>query len=936
MANYNLGEARGKIVLETDFSSLKDGQKVLDNAKTTAQDSAAAQQKALNDVGTSATVMGATIAAGFAVAVFAAGSFEETLSGIQAVSGATSEEMDLISEAALRIGKDTAYSAVEAATAMEELSKAGVSTTDILNGAADATVALAAAGSIELPNAAAIAANSMNAFNLEASDLVNVTNQISGAANSSAITVDDFGQSLTQVGAVANLAGLSFDDTALAIAAMGNAGIKGGDAGTSLKSALLRLNPTTAEASDLMSDLGIITEDGVNQFYNAEGSLKSLTEVSEILSKSLEGQTDAQKQATLSTLFGTDAIRAAAVIADTGAEGFDELATSMNKTTAADTAAARLDNMKGSVTILMGSLETLMITIGQEVIPKIKELVDGVIVGVNAFLEMDEGTRNLLVAMVGIAGGLLLATGATIKIMAAMKAARATVLALTTATGLFTAAKNAEGVAQGRSVAGMIAATAASVAQRTATIATAAATKAATAAQWLMNAAMTANPIGLIIAAIVALVAGIIWFFTQTEIGQEIWSNFMTWLEEAWTNIAAFFTTVWEGIVSVATTVWDSIMTVVGAVVDWFQTYVWPIIQFVIDMVVAYFTMLYTVVSTVWNAIMTAIGAVVSWFQTYVWPAIEAIIGFIVALFTFFGQVVALVWQTIWDFLVTVVTAIVDFVIGYFQFWFDTISAVLNGIKDFFVSVWDAIMAFILPIIEKIVEWVSDKFETMKLGLKIIMDAIKDTIDRVWNAIRDFIEPIVQGVVDFITNTWDTITGTVDTIFNNVKDAIMDPLEEALDFIGGIQDTVVGFFSDAGKWLVDAGANIIQGFLDGLEGMLGDITGFFTGLTDMIPEIKGPPERDKVLLEDNGRLIMQSLANGLKAEMGSVTGLLGGLNATIPASLNQEIMAVAGGGGGGVTINVDWHAAAGDGVDTKQQVMDMLGHASELVREELK
>src|SRR5690606_26166339 len=209
------------------------------------------------------------------------------------------------------------------------------------------------------------------------------------------------------------------------------------------------------------------------------------------------------------------------------------------KVTAAEVAATRMDNMKGSMEALSGSVETLAISIGQQLIPFLTDVVNNLTAALDWFMSLDAGMQQTIVTIAGVTGGVLLAFGAFIKITQAMAAARATILAITGATGLLTAATNAQGAAQGASVASMIASKVAMVAQTAAMVATKTAMAVATAAQWAWNAAMNANPIGLIVAAIAALVAGIIWFFTQTEIGQQIWQGFMTWLQEAWANISS-------------------------------------------------------------------------------------------------------------------------------------------------------------------------------------------------------------------------------------------------------------------------------------------------------------------------------------------------------------------------------------------------------------
>ena len=913
MANYSLGEARGKIVLETDFSSLAEGQKALDGYKQAADRNATSSQEAWKKTGTAATVGGAAIVAGFGVAVAAASDFEFQMSAIQAVSGATAGEMDLIREAALRIGKDTSFSASEAANAMEELSKAGISTKDILGGAADAVVALAAAGGVDLPTAATIAANAMNQFGIQADGLVNVTDKIAGAANASAIDMGEFAQSMGQVGAVANLAGLSFDDTTLAIAAMGNAGIKGSDAGTSLKTMLMNLQPATADAGALMKELGLITADGANQFYTAEGSLKSMADISTVLGTALAGMTKQQKQATLSALFGSDAVRGAAIVAETGAAGFDKLADAIGKTSAADVAATRLDNMKGSTEALGGSVETLLISIGSKLLPVVTDMVDNITNGVNAFASMDEELQNFILGSVGVIGGILLIVGGTIKMIGAMQSAIAIVKALE--------------LAKAAAAAKDIAASVASGIAKAATVAATVATSAAAAAQWALNAALTANPIGLVIAAVVALVAGLVWFFTQTELGQQIWQGFVDFLVTAWTFLQ-----------EAATNVWNGIMVAIGAVVDWFQTYVLPIIQFVIDAIVLYFTIWYTIVSTVIAGIMTVIGAIVDWFMTYVAPLIQAFVGLLVAIFMFLFNTAVAIWQGIMDGISGIVNGLIAFVVGAFNLWLSIVTTVLTAVWAFIVSIWTTIVGFLQPIIEGIVRFISDRWNALIGIVSGIFNSVWSTISSIWNSIMGFIQDIVGRVVSTVTDKWNSLIATVAGIFKAVYESVKNPIEDALDIVMGFKDKIIGFFSGAGKWLVSAGKNIIDGLIGGIQDALGGLTDLLGSITNMIPEKKGPPAKDKILLAPAGRLIMQGLINGLQSEQGNLENMLGGLNATIPATLSQEInanIASTSGGKPAVVIQVEWHAAPNDKISTREQVMDMLGHASELVREEL-
>jgi len=415
---YDLGTARGRIIIDNSdaIRASKQAGAAQDDFKRKARSSTSD----LKAVSTGMLAVGVAAVAGFGFAVKTAADFEKGLSAVAAVSGATEGEIEKLRAKALQLGADTKFSAAEAVGAMEELSKAGISTTDILNGAADATVALAAAGEVDLSRAAEIAANAMNVFNLQAKELPHVADQIAGAANASAIGVDEFAQSLQQSGAAANLAGIGFEDLTTAIALMGNAGIKGSDAGTSLKTMLLNLNPTTKRQKDLMKDLGIVTEEAGNRFFDAQGNAKSFSEIAGVLGTALKGMTREQKLAKLETLFGSDAIRAAAVIADEGAAGFDKMANSIGKISAADVAAKRMDNLAGDIEQLKGSIETGLIQAGSGAQEALRGIVQSITQLVNGFSHLSPQTQKLVTQLLLFGGAGLIVAGGFIKIILAL------------------------------------------------------------------------------------------------------------------------------------------------------------------------------------------------------------------------------------------------------------------------------------------------------------------------------------------------------------------------------------------------------------------------------------------------------------------------------------------------------------------------------------
>jgi TP901 family phage tail tape measure protein len=324
-----------------------------------------------------ALALGAAATAGVGAAIKVAASFDQQMSAVGAVANATAEQMKALDALALQLGKDTSFSAREAAQGLEELVKAGISVDNILGGAAKGALDLAAAGAVTVGEAATIASNAMNAFSLKGSDMAHVADVIAGTANASAIDVNQFKFSLAAVGAVAATVGISFEDTATAIGLLGNAGIKGSDAGTSLKTMLMGLTPMTDKQTKLFRELGIVTADGSNRFFDATGKAKGLADIAGVLQEATAGMTDQQRLATLEIMFGSDAIRAAAVLTKAGATGFNTLAESIGKVSAADVASKRLDNLTGDLEKFKGSLETAAIYIGRGFMPALRRLTQG-------------------------------------------------------------------------------------------------------------------------------------------------------------------------------------------------------------------------------------------------------------------------------------------------------------------------------------------------------------------------------------------------------------------------------------------------------------------------------------------------------------------------------------------------------------------------------
>jgi len=306
--------------------------------------------------------------------------FEHTMSGIMAAGGeAISGFRGQMEALALQIGRDTSLSSVQAAGAMEELVKAGLSAQDVLGGAAVGAVALAEAGGIDLPQAASIASAAMNQFGLDASVVPHIADLLAGAASASATDVSAMGESLKNVGATARTVGLSIEDTTTALAALAKNGITGGEAGSSLNRALLSMANPSREAASLMASLGFSA-------FDASGKLKPLPVLAGDLQAALKNLNPQAQAQALGTMFGTFGLKAGTALFQQGTDGINKLAASIGQISAADVAKERLNNLQGAITILQGSAETIGVVFGSAFGPILTAAVQSITAGVNGMM----------------------------------------------------------------------------------------------------------------------------------------------------------------------------------------------------------------------------------------------------------------------------------------------------------------------------------------------------------------------------------------------------------------------------------------------------------------------------------------------------------------------------------------------------------------------
>lgn len=332
-------------------------------------------------------------------AIKMAADFDASMSTVQANTGASADEMAQLRQAAIDAGADTIYSATESADAINELGKAGLSTSDILSGGLSGALNLAASDGMEVGQAAEYMSSAMAQFNLTGADATHIADLLAAGAGEALGNVSDFGEALNNVGSTANKFGLSIDTTVGTLAAFAHQGIIGAEAGTQLRSVLLALTNQTEKQRKATEEYGIT-------LYDAQGNFVGMSSLAGQLKEKLGGLTQEQRNSAMATMFGSYAIQGANVLYAEGASGIDEWTKKVSQSGyAADLAAKKNDNLKGDLENLSGSFESLMISLGEGGQGPLRSLVQTLDTLVDAFSQLPAPVQQGIVLMTALAGG---------------------------------------------------------------------------------------------------------------------------------------------------------------------------------------------------------------------------------------------------------------------------------------------------------------------------------------------------------------------------------------------------------------------------------------------------------------------------------------------------------------------------------------------------
>jgi len=685
-------------------------------------------------------------------AVKTAADFDSAMSKVAAVSGATGSDLDALRNKAREMGEKTKFSASEAAEAMNYMAMAGWKTEDMLSGI-EGVMNLAAASGEDLATTSDIVTDALTAFGLTAKDSGHFADILAAASSNANTNVSMMGETFKYCAPIAGALGFSAEDTAEAIGLMANAGIKGSQAGTSLRTIMNNLSGDVKICGSSIGEVTVATT-------NADGSMRDLSDILADCRTAFSGLSESEKAAAAESLVGKNAMSGFLALMNAGEADIEKLSSAIDNCdgSAASMAETMNDNLAGQLQILKSQLEELAISFGELLMPAIRTIVGWIQKFVDWLNSMDEGTRKVIVTIALVAA----AIGPVLIIVGKVISAVGTIMTLVPKlAGVINAAK------------GVFAA---------------------------FNAVCATNPYVLIIAAIVALVAAFIYLWNNCEEFRQFWIDLWESIKEiaiaVWEALKDFFKSAWEAIKTTATTVWNAIKD--------FFTGLWEGIKNIFTTVV---NAISTFLTNAWNAIKNTVTTVfnaIKTFFTTVWNGIKSVITTVVtAISTFLSTA----WNGIKTAITTVLNAIKTAVTTVWNGIKNTITTIVNAIKNAVTTAWNNIKSAVSNAANAIKNAVSNAFNAMLNGIKNvcgnIYGAVKSGFDKAINFVKnlaseafkwgaDFIGGIVNGIKSMIGKVGDAVSSVADKIRSFLHFSVPDegPLTDyeswMPDFIGGL------------------------------------------------------------------------------------------------------------------------------------------------------
>ena len=755
-------------------------------------------------------------------AVKTAADFDSAMSQVAAVSGATGDDLQSLRDKAREMGEKTKFSASEAAQAMNYMAMAGWKSKDMISGI-DGIMNLAAASGEDLATTSDIVTDALTAFGLSAADSGHFADILAAASSNANTNVSMMGETFKYCAPIAGALGFSAEDTAEAIGLMANAGIKSSQAGTALRTIMNNLAGEVKISGQAIGDVTIATT-------NADGSMRSLSDILADCRVAFGGLTESEKAQAAESLVGKNAMSGFLALMNAAPADIEKLSGAIDNCdgTAEKMAATMQDNLMGQLTILKSQLEELAISFGEMLMPAIRNIVTKIQEFVDKLNGMDEGTREMVLKiglLVAALGPFLVILGTTIaKIGTAMKGFvqlangfNKLKVAVQGGTGLF----GKLGAAIGGISAPVVA-----------VVAVIGTLVAAFLHLWNTNEGFREAIVGTwntIKETVSTFCQGIVdrlnalgfSFQNITEVLSAVWNGFCSLLapvfEGAFQAIAVVLSTVlnvitgildvfiglftgnwsqmWTGIQTIFSGVWEGIKGVLSAAVG--------IIQGIVDVFLGWFgtswsevwTNIKTFFEGIWNGIVSFFSGIWETITNVVQTGIMLIGSILSAAFDIITLPFQFIWENCKEIIVSVwntIKSVVSSAIGAVS---SVISSVMSVIQNVISTIWTAISTKISTVLNTIKSVVTTTFNAIKSVASSVWNGIKSAISTVVDGIKSKVSSVFNAVKSTVTSIFNGIKSTTTSVWNGIKTAIITPIEAAKNTIKGIVDKITGFFS---------------------------------------------------------------------------------------------------------------------------------------------
>lgn len=748
----------------------------------------------LSSLGTKLTVALTVPLAGVAAAgLKVASDFEAGMSQVKAISGATGDEFNALREKAIQLGADTAFSSSEVAEAMTEMAKAGWSSQQILDGMGGVLDAAAASGE-NLGTVSTIVADAITGFGLEAKESSRVADLLTQSANAGTISISDLGESYKYIAPIAATMGFSIEDVTTAITAMSMAGIKGSQAGTSLRTMFARMVKPTDNVATAMDELGIV-------LTNSDGSFKSMNTIIGEMRGKFDGMTDEQKTYYATVLAGQEGMSGLLSLLNLSQEEYDAISDSMNNAggVAKETAEIMQDNLKNAFEQFGGSLESAAIKIGDIVLPKLTELVRKATDVVDKFVNASPEVQKFVLVLAGIAA----AIGPVLLIFGKIAQTIANVIIK------FNEFKNALIIIKA-AFAGLAGIGAPMIIAVTAIIAIIALLVKAFTDLWNNNEEFRNNIIGIW--------NGIVESFENFKQGIVDRVNALGFDFE---NFDEMVRGIWQGLCDFLAPVFTAAFDTLGAVIET----AFGVITGLFDIFAGLFTgnwgQLWQGVQEVFWSVWNGLGEI---FGGILQAIVDAVAGFITSIVEWFAQLPG----KIAEFIGMVLTAIGEWVVNLGQKAIELGTNFITAILNFFQQLPYNIGYIIGVVLASIVVWVTDMVnKAIELGTNFLQNII------------DFFTQLPGNILNFITSAWRNVQTWATNMVNKAREMGTNFLNNVVSFFTQLPGRVAQFINDVFNrvvtWAVnmpnkarEMGSNFINNVVSFLSQLPGNVANFLS------------------------------------------------------------------------------------------------------------